>query len=139
MIQIYLFTVKDEVLLCTSMSLLLFFVIGTLFYFVEAGSHSVAYAEFKLSVLLPPPPKFWDHRCIVSPLVLKVLKSRSHPGLTFMAKSISYLFQILEGPDIPWLMASKHTTPTFLFPLLPLCSVITQALRLTCLLSFCCC
>lgn len=90
-----------------------FFPIGTLFCFVEAGSHSVAYTDFKLSFLLPPPPKFWDRRCIVSPLVLKVLKSRSHPGLTFMAKSISYLFQILEGLDIPWLLAPSYSIDAY--------------------------
>lgn len=127
---------------CVPLCLCYFFSpIGTLFCFVEAGSHSLAYTDFKLSILLPP-LKFWDCRCIASPLVLKVPKLRSHIGLAFMAKSISYLFQILEGPDIPWLMAlpiaSKHATPassSFLFPLLPLCPVIPQAPRLTCLLS----
>jgi hypothetical protein len=42
------------------------FVTKKIYTFLEAGSHYVAQAGLKLTVLLPWPLKCWDYRCVPS-------------------------------------------------------------------------
>jgi hypothetical protein len=46
----------------------------TYFCFFETGSHYVAETGLDLMILLPPPPKCWDYKCVPShPASLKSL------------------------------------------------------------------